>query len=460
MSQQRVNVGTTANDGTGDPLRTAFQRLNGNFDELYGVAGTDTVMPGLEWYNVKNYGAIGDGVTDNTTAIQRAIDDANAAAYGAVYIPAAPNSGYLFSQLKYYPGTRIIGGGYGGTFGGSRGTWLYQNSGLALEMLVPYDATIQTNDLFLQDIGFSAFNNQATNAGGILLEKCQRSRLVRVSVTYTKVYGIKIKGGTAAGDAMYNTLHQCSLSSIQSGASVILLTSSASSQPDATAITNTEVNADCTWITVDGTASRGADTLSVLGSHFVTGSSVTALSQQGTMAQFIGNRFETTSGGGTLTVTIAPSAGATSPSMFVANSWAAPGGLTWTDTASGVRRSPRIAEMTTGGPLTFIPSGEDGVNAITYSASMTPNADWRVQTIVATNGTAFTINAPTNARTGRHLIIDLKNSSGGSLGAITMNGVFLPAGAMASPANTKRRTTEFYYDGTNWVEVNRAAADI
>ena len=36
MAKQTVNLGTTANDGTGDPLRTAFNKLNGNFDEVYG----------------------------------------------------------------------------------------------------------------------------------------------------------------------------------------------------------------------------------------------------------------------------------------------------------------------------------------------------------------------------------------------------------------------------------------
>jgi hypothetical protein len=36
MAKQTVNIGTTANDGTGDPLRTAFDKLNDNFDEVYG----------------------------------------------------------------------------------------------------------------------------------------------------------------------------------------------------------------------------------------------------------------------------------------------------------------------------------------------------------------------------------------------------------------------------------------
>ncbi len=36
MSQQTINVGVAANDGTGDTLRTAFQKANANFAELYG----------------------------------------------------------------------------------------------------------------------------------------------------------------------------------------------------------------------------------------------------------------------------------------------------------------------------------------------------------------------------------------------------------------------------------------
>ena len=35
MAQQTISIGTTANDGTGDPLRTAFNKINSNFTELY-----------------------------------------------------------------------------------------------------------------------------------------------------------------------------------------------------------------------------------------------------------------------------------------------------------------------------------------------------------------------------------------------------------------------------------------
>ena len=37
MTQQIINVGAQPNDGEGDPLRTAFQKINENFTELYST---------------------------------------------------------------------------------------------------------------------------------------------------------------------------------------------------------------------------------------------------------------------------------------------------------------------------------------------------------------------------------------------------------------------------------------
>ena len=36
MAKQTIGIGSSANDGTGDPLRTAFDKINDNFKELYG----------------------------------------------------------------------------------------------------------------------------------------------------------------------------------------------------------------------------------------------------------------------------------------------------------------------------------------------------------------------------------------------------------------------------------------
>jgi hypothetical protein len=35
MAQQVINVGSAPNDGTGDPIRTAYQKCNNNFGELF-----------------------------------------------------------------------------------------------------------------------------------------------------------------------------------------------------------------------------------------------------------------------------------------------------------------------------------------------------------------------------------------------------------------------------------------
>lgn len=44
MAKTVINVGTNANDGTGDPLRTAFQSTNTNFNELYSFLGNGSAL--------------------------------------------------------------------------------------------------------------------------------------------------------------------------------------------------------------------------------------------------------------------------------------------------------------------------------------------------------------------------------------------------------------------------------
>lgn len=50
MTKQTINIGSAANDGTGDPLRTAFDKINDNFTELYDniLADDSTVSAHLE----------------------------------------------------------------------------------------------------------------------------------------------------------------------------------------------------------------------------------------------------------------------------------------------------------------------------------------------------------------------------------------------------------------------------
>ena len=46
MAQQTINIGTAANDGTGDPIRDAFDKVNDNFNEMYSayIANTSVTV--------------------------------------------------------------------------------------------------------------------------------------------------------------------------------------------------------------------------------------------------------------------------------------------------------------------------------------------------------------------------------------------------------------------------------
>ena len=66
MARQNINIGSSANDGTGDPLRTAFDKINDNFIELYGSDNDiNTLDANL---NVNNF-AITTGVTNGDITV-------------------------------------------------------------------------------------------------------------------------------------------------------------------------------------------------------------------------------------------------------------------------------------------------------------------------------------------------------------------------------------------------------
>ena len=48
MPKQRINIGTAVNTGTGDTLRSAMQKVNNNFDELYDLIGQDSTGKSID----------------------------------------------------------------------------------------------------------------------------------------------------------------------------------------------------------------------------------------------------------------------------------------------------------------------------------------------------------------------------------------------------------------------------
>lgn len=69
------------------------------------ATGLKWAQPTIDVYNVKDYGAVGDGTTDDQTAIQNAIDAAETAGGGIVYFPEGT---YIVSGTPQVTGNNII----------------------------------------------------------------------------------------------------------------------------------------------------------------------------------------------------------------------------------------------------------------------------------------------------------------------------------------------------------------
>lgn len=83
MSQQNINIGLLANDGTGDPLRTAFDKTQDNFTELYSRwndtawsfpadAWPTATAGGQMWYSDADHDVAGEFIAKDTLLISRA----------------------------------------------------------------------------------------------------------------------------------------------------------------------------------------------------------------------------------------------------------------------------------------------------------------------------------------------------------------------------------------------------
>lgn len=93
MSKQKVEIGDTGNE--------LVSKLENNYNELYS-----------EFTNVSKYGAVGNGIIDDTLAIQAAIDQATILKIPVVF----PSGIFLFSSLSIQVSNiLLIGNGIGNT---------------------------------------------------------------------------------------------------------------------------------------------------------------------------------------------------------------------------------------------------------------------------------------------------------------------------------------------------------
>jgi hypothetical protein len=117
MTQQVIDVGNVANDGQGDPLRTAFIKTNDNFTELYNIGGISGIANGTS--NIS--------IAENSTV---SISAANVANVFVVSGTGATNLGLLASNNISATGNVTVGGLYFGN--GSQLTGVISSAPAAL----------------------------------------------------------------------------------------------------------------------------------------------------------------------------------------------------------------------------------------------------------------------------------------------------------------------------------------
>jgi len=100
------NLANTSDPALGDAL-VGFRQSNSS-GNLVGSVGRTVHQKLQEIVSVKDFGAVGDGVTDDTTAIQTAFNSLNSAGGGTAYLPAGT---YKVTQIALRPTVNVLGDG-------------------------------------------------------------------------------------------------------------------------------------------------------------------------------------------------------------------------------------------------------------------------------------------------------------------------------------------------------------
>lgn len=116
--------------------------------------------------------------------------------------------------------------------------------------------------------------------------------------------------------------------------------------------------------------------------------------------------------------------------------------------------------------INFYTSPEMGIypnqrQDLTYGVSVaTDLANGNIGALTVTNGVAFTMAAPTNARVGQRLTFEIVNATGGAMGVITWTGFAFRDASWANPAAGYRRTISFIFRGSSWIQDGPASGDM
>jgi hypothetical protein len=157
MARQNINIGSNANDGTGDDLRTAMVKINTNFTELYAETAVDS----------------GISISGNTISSNRSDDDIvfEPAGAGAVRFPALSINDNAITGTRSNENLTISAAGTGNLILGSlrvNGTTISSDdsSKITISENVDITGTLQVNEINSADSTAIQIND-GVNISGI-----------------------------------------------------------------------------------------------------------------------------------------------------------------------------------------------------------------------------------------------------------------------------------------------------
>lgn len=168
--------------------------------------------PGQRWFDVMTYGAVGDGVADDTTAMQRAVSAA--AGNGPVVIPPGT---YRFTAALRIPSRTLLVG-----LGASESTLIYSGPRGRPAVRIEGTGAVHAGDVVFQDLQITG--SIGTGAGSLIsLDWADRALFLRCSLSQTgrsgsagsvlhlsRVIGLQVIGCVIQSDGAYCVHHASS----------------------------------------------------------------------------------------------------------------------------------------------------------------------------------------------------------------------------------------------------------
>jgi len=205
MARQNINIGSNANDGTGDDLRTAMQKINTNFTELYAETAVDS----------------GITISGNTISSNRSDDDIvfEPSGAGAVRFPAVTINDNSITGTRSNEDLTIAAAGTGNLILGSlrvNGTTISSDDSTKITLAESVDITgvLQVNELASADSS-NIYINDGLNVSGTLTA----NSFVTNTIISSESTAVEIADGlTVSGTLTANTFVTNAISSTESSA--------------------------------------------------------------------------------------------------------------------------------------------------------------------------------------------------------------------------------------------------